>query len=105
MPIRRREYRNRPGGCCSPWTRRRSGGRGPSVCIRRGDLLDILRAGTAVTPRWNTAVEHAEPAGDGVRVQLDSGPATETYDFVVGADGVHSSVRPRCRRAATSARR
>jgi 2-polyprenyl-6-methoxyphenol hydroxylase-like FAD-dependent oxidoreductase len=67
---------------------------GPSVCLRRGDLLDILRASTIeVTPRWDTPVAGAELVGEGVRVQLASGP-TETYDFVVGADGVHSSLRP-----------
>jgi 2-polyprenyl-6-methoxyphenol hydroxylase-like FAD-dependent oxidoreductase len=95
VPIRRREYRNKAGRLlfavdeAAFW-----GAVGPSVCLRRGDLLDILRAATAeVTPRWNTPVDHAEPADDGVRVQLGAGPATETYDFVVGADGVHSSVR------------
>jgi 2-polyprenyl-6-methoxyphenol hydroxylase-like FAD-dependent oxidoreductase len=66
---------------------------GPSVCLRRGDLLDILGASTpAVTPRWDTPVAGAELVGEGVRVQLGSG-STETYDFVVGADGVHSSMR------------
>jgi 2-polyprenyl-6-methoxyphenol hydroxylase-like FAD-dependent oxidoreductase len=34
----------------------------------------------------------AELMDEGVRVQLESGPM-ETYDFVVGADGVHSAVR------------
>ena len=45
-----------------------------------------------VAPRWGTAVTHAEPTDAAVRVVLQSG-STETYDFVVGADGVHSSVR------------
>ena len=95
MPIRRREYRNQAGRLlfavdeAAFW-----GDVGPSVCLRRGDLLEVLRGATAaVTPRWNTPVVLAEPAGDGVRVELGAGPATETYDFVVGADGVHSAVR------------
>ena len=84
----------RPDGCCSLDEAAFWGAVGPSVCLRRGDLLDILRAATAeVTPRWNTPVDHRRAGDDGVRVQLGAGPATETYDFVVGADGVHSSVR------------
>jgi 2-polyprenyl-6-methoxyphenol hydroxylase-like FAD-dependent oxidoreductase len=63
------------------------------VCLRRGDLLDVLRASIPeVTPRWATPLVLAELVDEGVRVQLESGPA-ETYDFVVGADGVHSAVR------------
>jgi 2-polyprenyl-6-methoxyphenol hydroxylase-like FAD-dependent oxidoreductase len=95
VPIRRREYRNQSGRLlfavdeAAFW-----GAMGPSVCLRRGDLLDVLRAATAeVAPRWDTPVVLAEPADDGVRVRLGAGPATESYDFVVGADGVHSSVR------------
>ena len=106
VPIRRREYRNKAGRLlfavdeAAFW-----GAVGPSMCLRRSDLLDILRAATAeVTPRWNTPVDHAEPADDGVRVQLGAGPA-ETYDFVVGADGVHSSVRRAVLPAATPAPR
>jgi 2-polyprenyl-6-methoxyphenol hydroxylase-like FAD-dependent oxidoreductase len=45
-----------------------------------------------VTPRWGTTLVAAELEDEGVRVQLASGP-TETYDFVVGADGVHSALR------------
>jgi 2-polyprenyl-6-methoxyphenol hydroxylase-like FAD-dependent oxidoreductase len=94
MRIRRREYRNYAGRLLFAVDEEAFWGQvGPSVCLRRGDLLDVLRASTAdVTPRWDTPVAGAELVGEGVRVQLESGP-TETYDFVVGADGVHSSVR------------
>jgi 2-polyprenyl-6-methoxyphenol hydroxylase-like FAD-dependent oxidoreductase len=94
MRIRRREYRNKAGrllfamGEEAFWE-----AVGPSVCVRRGDLLDIVRASIPqVTTRWDTPVAGAELVDEGVRVQLESGP-TETYDFVVGADGVHSAVR------------
>ena len=94
MRIRRREYRNQAGRLLFAvdeeafWSQV-----GPSVCLRRGDLLDILRASTPeLTPRWATPLVLAEPVDDGVRVQLESG-LTEIYDFVVGADGVHSAVR------------
>lgn len=94
MRIRRREYRNRAGRLLFAvdeeafWAEV-----GPSVCLRRGNLLDVLRASTAeVVPRWGTPLVRAELVDQGVRVQLASVP-TETYDLVVGADGVHSAVR------------
>jgi 2-polyprenyl-6-methoxyphenol hydroxylase-like FAD-dependent oxidoreductase len=94
MRIRRREYRNRTGRLLFAVDEEAFWGQvGPSVCLRRGDLLDVLQASTAeVIPRWGTPVVAAELVDDGVQVQLESGP-TETYDFVVGADGVHSAVR------------
>ena len=94
MRIRRREYRNASGRLLFKvdeeafW-----GGVGPSVCLRRGDLLEILRAGVPdVTVRWGAAVVRAEPTETGVRVELSAGPAQE-YPYVAGADGVHSTVR------------
>ena len=94
MRIRRREYRNKVGRLLFAVDEEAFWGEvGPSVCLRRGDLLDILRASTAeVTPHWDTPLVHAEPVDEAVRVQLESGQ-TETYDFVVGANGVHSAVR------------
>jgi 2-polyprenyl-6-methoxyphenol hydroxylase-like FAD-dependent oxidoreductase len=94
MRIRRREYRNRAGRLLFAVDEKAFWATvGPSVCVRRGDLLDVLRASTPeVTPRWATPVAGAELVDAGVRVQLASGP-TETYDLVVGADGVHSAVR------------
>jgi 2-polyprenyl-6-methoxyphenol hydroxylase-like FAD-dependent oxidoreductase len=94
MRIRRREYRNQAGRLLFAVDEEAFWGQvGPSVCLRRGDLLDVLRASTPeVTPRWDTPLVAAELEDEGVRVQLASGP-TETYDFVVGADGVHSALR------------
>jgi 2-polyprenyl-6-methoxyphenol hydroxylase-like FAD-dependent oxidoreductase len=94
MRIRRREYRNKAGRLLFAIDEEAFWGEvGPSVCLRRGDLLDVLRASTAeVTPRWDTPLALAEPVDDGVGVQLGAEPM-ETYDFVVGADGVHSAVR------------
>jgi 2-polyprenyl-6-methoxyphenol hydroxylase-like FAD-dependent oxidoreductase len=94
MRIRRREYRNRTGRLLFAVDEEAFWGQvGPSVCLRRGDLLDVLRASVPEpTPRWATPLVLAELVDEGVRVQLASGPA-ETYDLVVGADGVHSSVR------------
>jgi 2-polyprenyl-6-methoxyphenol hydroxylase-like FAD-dependent oxidoreductase len=94
MRIRRREYRNRAGRLLFAVDEEAFWGEvGPSVCLRRGNLLDVLRASTAeVVPRWGTPLVRAELVDQGVRVQLASVP-TETYDLVVGADGVHSAVR------------
>ncbi len=91
-PIRRREYRSGSGRLLFAVDEEAFWG-APTVCIRRGALLQILLAGSDPAPRWNTGVEHVEQAGDTVRVELDSGQS-ETYDFVVGADGVRSTVRP-----------
>ena len=79
VPIRRREYRNQAGRLLFAVDEAAFWGTvGPSVCLRRGDLLDVLRAATAaVTPRWNTPVVLAEPAEDGVRVQLGAESATD----------------------------
>ena len=94
MRIRRREYRNQAGRLLFSVDEEAFWGEvGPSLCLRRGDLLEVLRASTPdVTPRWDTTLAGAELVDQGVRVQLGSGPA-EIYDFAVGADGVHSSVR------------
>jgi 2-polyprenyl-6-methoxyphenol hydroxylase-like FAD-dependent oxidoreductase len=94
MRIRRREYRNRTGRLLFAVDEEGFWGQvGPSVCLRRGDLLDVLRASIPeVTPRWGTSLVLAELVDEGVRVQLEPGPA-EIYDLVVGADGVHSAVR------------
>ncbi len=94
MRIRRREYRNQAGRLLFAVSDEAFWGQvGPSVCLRRGDLLDVLQASTAdVIPRWGTPVVAAELVDDGVQVQLESGP-TETHDFGVGPDGVHSAVR------------
>ena len=48
VPIRRREYRNKAGRLLFAVDEEAFWGAvGPSVCLRRGDLLDILRAATA----------------------------------------------------------
>jgi 2-polyprenyl-6-methoxyphenol hydroxylase-like FAD-dependent oxidoreductase len=92
--IQRREYRNQAGRLLFAVGEEAFWGQvGPSVCLRRGDLLDVLRASTPeVTPRWDTPLLRAELVDEGVRAQLGSEPM-DTYDFVVGADGVHSAVR------------
>ncbi|MEP6648466.1 MAG: FAD-dependent monooxygenase [Lapillicoccus sp.] len=66
---------------------------GPSVCVRRGDLVDILlTTPPALQPRWSTAVTGVSVEAGAVEVLTESG-AFDAYDFVVGADGVHSQVR------------
>ena len=93
--ILRREYRTRTGRLLFAvdeagfW-----GPDAPSVCIRRGDLINILLSGrVAAKVRWGTTVLGVAPVGDRVRVDLRQLPS-EIHDLVVGADGVHSVVRP-----------
>lgn len=93
-PIRRREYRNARGRLlfaideAAFW-----GDLGPSVCVRRTDLMDVLRAGVpSEAVRWGTTVVGVTSTSDDVLVRLGDG-RTEAYDLVIGADGVHSAVR------------
>jgi 2-polyprenyl-6-methoxyphenol hydroxylase-like FAD-dependent oxidoreductase len=94
MPIRRREYRNAEGRLlfavdeAAFW-----GDTVTSRCVRRGDLLHVLRAGVAPESiRWNSTVVTAESTPEHVEVRFEDG-RTESYGLVVGADGVHSAVR------------
>jgi 2-polyprenyl-6-methoxyphenol hydroxylase-like FAD-dependent oxidoreductase len=90
-PIRRREYRNSKGRLLfavdeeSFWS-----GVATSVCVRRGDLVRILADG--LDPRWGTRIVSVEPGDTDVRIRLEDG-REENYGFVVGADGVNSTVR------------
>lgn len=62
-------------------------------CVRRGDLLDLLRADLdPSTVEWAVPVTDVRASGDQVEVGFATG-AIDHYDFVVGADGVRSTVR------------
>lgn len=61
--------------------------------IPRSDLLEILRAPLSeVEVRDGVGIDSLSQAGDQVDVSLDDG-TRETFDLVVGADGIHSRVR------------
>lgn len=92
VPIRRREYRTAGGRLlfavdeAAFWAEV-----APSTCVRRSVLSDALANGLVV--RWGCPVDAVRPQEQGVVVVLGDG-SDERYDFVVGADGVHSVVRP-----------
>jgi 2-polyprenyl-6-methoxyphenol hydroxylase-like FAD-dependent oxidoreductase len=92
-PIRRREYRNGTGRLlfavdeAAFWA-----DVGPSVCVRRGELVRILAENVSTPVRWAHPVAAVETRDADVEVRLESGEH-ETYGFVVGADGVGSAVR------------
>lgn len=69
------------------------GGIGPSVATHRAELsralLDSVDGGII---RWGIGPRTIMPDGDGVDVTFDDGTEGR-YDLVVGADGVHSTVR------------
>jgi 2-polyprenyl-6-methoxyphenol hydroxylase-like FAD-dependent oxidoreductase len=66
---------------------------GPCVGIHRGDLHRVLLEGAAGVPiRLGTTLTTLSQAHDGVNVAFSDG-STGTYDLVVGADGIHSSIR------------
>jgi 2-polyprenyl-6-methoxyphenol hydroxylase-like FAD-dependent oxidoreductase len=66
---------------------------GPCVGIARGELHGILLEGVAGVPmRLGTTLTALSQEDDGVDVAFADG-STGTYDLVVGADGIHSSIR------------
>ena len=70
------------------------GVRGKDVEIRRGDIATILYAATKDTAnyRFNDSIASLEQQADGVNATFASGD-TQTYDIVIGADGLHSNIR------------
>lgn len=61
--------------------------------IHRADLHEGLRSAIADVPvRFHTTITALEQDKVGVRVTFNDG-AVDTFDLVVGADGIHSAVR------------
>jgi salicylate hydroxylase len=65
----------------------------PYYHVHRADLLDVLLGGLGdIGFRLNAHVDRFEQDADGVTVTLADG-STATGDVLVGADGIHSTVR------------
>lgn len=93
-PVRRREYRSANDRIVFAidedafW-----GDVGRSRCVLRRDLFELLVSDLpADTVRWGSAVTSARTTGEGVEVVLADG-AIERCALLIGADGVHSTVR------------
>ena len=66
---------------------------GPCVGIERGELHRVLLEGAAGVPmRLGSTVTMLSQANDEVNVDFADG-STGKYDLVVGADGIHSTIR------------
>ena len=94
VPIHRREYRNARGRLLFAMNEDEFWGEAATPrCVRRSDLLDLLkRSLPAGTVRQDCTVTSVRPASRGVEVGLAEA-ATEGGALMVGADGVHSTVR------------
>jgi salicylate hydroxylase len=69
----------------------------PLANVARNELVEILgdavAARTNVTMKFSTHVVAVEP-GDSSSVVLFSDGSSQSFDIVIGADGIHSVVRP-----------
>jgi 2-polyprenyl-6-methoxyphenol hydroxylase-like FAD-dependent oxidoreductase len=67
---------------------------GGDVEILRGDLTAILYQRTVgnCEYRFGDSITALTESADGVRAEFEHGPA-QTFDLVIGADGIHSRVR------------
>jgi 2-polyprenyl-6-methoxyphenol hydroxylase-like FAD-dependent oxidoreductase len=69
------------------------GGVGACVALHRADLHEVLASyGDGVRVRMGLPVRRLHQHGEQVTVEFGDG-TTDEYDIVVGADGVHSTVR------------
>jgi 2-polyprenyl-6-methoxyphenol hydroxylase-like FAD-dependent oxidoreductase len=94
IPITRREYRTEAGRLLFAvdesafWAPAAT-----SVCVRRADLLAALSDGIpADALGWGTEVTSLSTGPGAVQVSFVDGQQ-ESFDLVVGADGVHSTAR------------
>lgn len=64
------------------------------ISLPRSDLARRIfdAVGTGLETLWADSIRGLHQARDGVRVSFEHGPE-RTFDFVVGAEGLHSSVR------------
>lgn len=63
-----------------------------AVEIMRGDLVSLLHNQTHADHRFGDGVRGLRQDADGVTVDFEHGPS-ERYELVIGADGMHSTVR------------
>ena len=83
---------SRAGGFSTDGFQQATGGRFTS--LPRSDLAEIIWRAlpSSIETRFGDEVEQLEQEGDIVRVHFANSPA-ESFDLVVGADGLHSKVR------------
>ncbi len=91
--VRERVYRNASGKLLFRIDEDGFWGSFAPLCLRRSDLLAILRrANRDLRARWGEGVSEVRPGRAGVELTMSAG-GSETYDFAIGADGVNSVAR------------
>ena len=91
--LRQAETLNQNGRLLSRSSLVEAGGGAPSICVARGDLLNILAAALEDQQiRFQSRVVSFQQSSDAVSVELDNGESLEA-DILIGADGIHSKLR------------
>ncbi|WP_298865662.1 FAD-dependent monooxygenase [uncultured Gimesia sp.] len=88
------EVRDNHGELVKNWSMQPIADRfGPNLSCTRPQLIKLLHSGIGDTDlRFNTSLESLNQEGEEVTATFSDG-TSETFDLVVGADGLHSKVR------------
>ncbi len=97
LPVERRDYLDQRGKLLFSVDERAFwAGVAPSVCVRRQHVVAALQPSpeAMTSVRYGLTVTAVHAIGEHVEVEHAGSSERTAFDLVVGADGVHSAVRP-----------